>query len=963
MSGTNNSYANKTFQSGEELRSQISKQREKDLHTFILAEGNRYRFEINGYTGRVLQHSDLVGAKRLAFPNLRLLDENKKEILRGKNLEKYYRQTRWTAQDYSFDSIEFTAPGSGTYFLEVTGGIFEYRHENRSAGREEWKISYGTGEYTIKAEKLSNDAPLLTSNQAALTNATEGSTYTLKAADLLTGFSDPDGDKLSVTNLKPSSGQLTNNNKGTWSYTPEANVNGKVDLTYTVSDGNGGQLQGTNSFVIDAVNDAPTGTTQLNGDFKLGNTVTIDTSSIKDVDNHSGFKPDYKYSWEISDNKGSTWTKLTSADATDSNNSFKLTANEADKQVRGVVSYVDGYGTTEVLTSSAQNIKSGSIYSITSQTQGIEGEDITFTITRSGNTNRDGSVRFRTEDDIANTDDYQSADQIVKFAAGETSKQINIKTYNDNLNEGVETVTGMISAITIGDSAHQETAIARIIDGTLYLWEHNSSRKIPTSVDAISKIKESDLAINIKRTDNLANTTTIAGLFLGGQQRDALNLKNGDISIYASLDNPSFKHARNAASRGNMMIAQGLAFSSISINRSNKPNNIKIRASNSNPWHVTTYGIANSKIASEYSSTNIVLTAEALSESTPTKNKYGQWNYRTHAAGTYWSDIKLSKDNDSIAIKGNSTMSFSSVESTNIDTGGGDDLVNLIAPQSALESTALLYSNIKLGQGDDIIKFSGKWYSEMHRSNVDGGDGFDTIIADSLSIHDVRLARDDTTIHWQSEHNVISGIEKFVFSDGALFIGNTNDFYISNSRNNYIEGGYGSDSLYGNIGNDKIDGGADDDYLYGGEGKDQLIGGTGDDGLWGGAGADNLTGNTGDDFLNGDAGDDVIIGGSGSDTMSGGSGADRFVYKAVSESSATGDQDLIFDFNGSEGDRIDLSAIQGLRFIGSAVFSSDAGEVRFANGLLQADTSGDQQADFAVTLAGVSSFEKDFLII
>ena len=162
-------------------------------------------------------------------------------------------------------------------------------------------------------------------------------------------------------------------------------------------------------------------------------------------------------------------------------------------------------------------------------------------------------------------------------------------------------------------------------------------------------------------------------------------------------------------------------------------------------------------------------------------------------------------------------------------------------------------------------------------------------------------------------------------------------------------GGKYRDALYGHAGSDRIIGDDGSDFLYGQEGSDYLIGGTGDDGLWGGAGLDNLTGGAGDDFLNGDAGDDVITGGVGSDTMSGGSGADRFVFKVLSDSSPTGDQDLIFDFNGSEGDRIDLSAIQqGLSFIGSDQFSGKAGEVRFANGELQANTSGAQKADFAV---------------
>jgi hypothetical protein len=60
------------------------------------------------------------------------------------------------------------------------------------------------------------------------------------ASDLLQGFSDVDGDSLSVINLSSSSGFLQDNQDGTYTLTPNANFNGNISLTYQVSDGNGG---------------------------------------------------------------------------------------------------------------------------------------------------------------------------------------------------------------------------------------------------------------------------------------------------------------------------------------------------------------------------------------------------------------------------------------------------------------------------------------------------------------------------------------------------------------------------------------------------------------------------------------------------------------------------------------------------------------------------------------------------
>jgi hypothetical protein len=104
-----------------------------------------------------------------------------------------------------------------------------------------------------------------------------------------------------------------------------------------------------------APNNNPTGTPTLSGDFKAGQIITIDKTPIQDADNFTGYTPDFKYSWEVSSN-GSTWTPLTTADATDNNATYTLTTAEVGKQVRGVVSYLDGYGTNEVVASNSSLI-------------------------------------------------------------------------------------------------------------------------------------------------------------------------------------------------------------------------------------------------------------------------------------------------------------------------------------------------------------------------------------------------------------------------------------------------------------------------------------------------------------------------------------------------------------------------------------------------------------------------------
>ena len=106
-----------------------------------------------------------------------------------------------------------------------------------------------------------------------------------------------------------------------------------------------------------APNNIPTVTPSLSGTTKVGQVITIDKTPLQDADNFTGYTPDFKYSWEVSTN-GTTWTKLTSTDATDNNTTYTLTTAEVGKKVRGVVSYLDGYGTQESVASTGSSVTS-----------------------------------------------------------------------------------------------------------------------------------------------------------------------------------------------------------------------------------------------------------------------------------------------------------------------------------------------------------------------------------------------------------------------------------------------------------------------------------------------------------------------------------------------------------------------------------------------------------------------------
>lgn len=71
--------------------------------------------------------------------------------------------------------------------------------------------------------------------------------------DLLAGFSDPEGDVLSVIGLAiDQGGELTDNNDGSWTFTPTAGYSGPVEMTYGVTDGLGASASASTMLIVAA---------------------------------------------------------------------------------------------------------------------------------------------------------------------------------------------------------------------------------------------------------------------------------------------------------------------------------------------------------------------------------------------------------------------------------------------------------------------------------------------------------------------------------------------------------------------------------------------------------------------------------------------------------------------------------------------------------------------------------------
>jgi len=139
-----------------------------------------------------------------------------------------------------------------------------------------------------------------------------------------------------------------------------------------------------------------------------------------------------------------------------------------------------------------------------------------------------------------------------------------------------------------------------------------------------------------------------------------------------------------------------------------------------------------------------------------------------------------------------------------------------------------------------------------------------------------------------------------------------------------------------------------------------------------GTAAINGTGNKANNTLTGNSGNNILDGGKGKDTLTGSTGVDRFIYRSIYDSRGDANRDVITDFNGSLGEKIDLSVIdaytktsgnQAFVYIGSNAFTGTKGEVRFFGGVLQMNTGTDKIADMEIALTGVTSFSQNFLVL
>jgi Ca2+-binding RTX toxin-like protein len=285
--------------------------------------------------------------------------------------------------------------------------------------------------------------------------------------------------------------------------------------------------------------------------------------------------------------------------------------------------------------------------------------------------------------------------------------------------------------------------------------------------------------------------------------------------------------------------------------------------------------------------------------------------------------------------------SIQNVEAFYIQTGSGDDTLNL----SASTGSPSYWSNntVFAGAGNDtVVGGSGidNLYGEDGNDNLSGGDGNDYIDAGvGNDILNGGAGNDQLVIDGIGTDSVDGGTGEDLLrinqagATSAINISYTNvtGGNIQNVEAFYIQTGSGDDNLNLSAStgspnywsNNTVFAGAGNDTVVGGSGFDNFYGQDGNDNLSGGNGEDYIDGGLGDDTLNGGAGNDrLVIDGIGNDVVDGGTGEDRLEVNQsgatavnISYTSVTGGSiqnvEAFYIQSGSGDDNLNLSASTG----------------------------------------------------
>lgn len=631
---------------------------------------------------------------------------------------------------------------------------------------------------------VTNSPPVLTGTPAILAAGQEDTTYAIAEADLLAGYTDVNNNVLAVAQLTATNGTLTNNGNGTYSFTPDANFNGTVNLIYNVIDGKGGSVAATQTIAIAAINDAPVGTVSISDTTPTESQQLVASNLFTDADGLVNAV--YTYQWQQSDvGGGTTFTNIVGA----TNSTFTPTQFQVNRQLRVVLSYTDDQGTLETLTS-VPTIATGDLFFGTSKVDtfaGTNGQDI---IAGLGN------------NDILNG---LNGDDIFRYTIGDGKDIVDGGSGNDTLDilgtDNTETLSVVfngtpVSIIAGGTVTNVESVNVDLLGGIDTLFYGSTTADLTVNLNA-------GIASGFTAITNIENVT-------GGFGNDIITGNSGNNTLRGEF--------------GNDILDGGLGADSLNGGLGN--DTYIVDDINDTLFDSSGTDTVLSSIDWTFAGSTLEnLTLTGNSDINGTGN--GLQNVIIGNSGNNILDGGSNADS-LVGGAGNDTYIVDNTNDlvTELANEGIDTVLSRVTRtlEANVENLTLTGNSSINGTGNDlnniIIGNSGNNILDggIGADSLSGGLGNDTYIVDNLgdSITEALNQGTDSvksSVSWTLGENL----------ENLTLTGSANINGTGNSANNVITGNDGNNILSGGFGNDSLTGGLGADILVGGFGNDTLF--------------------------------------------------------------------------------------------------------------------------------------------
>ncbi len=678
-----------------------------------------------------------------------------------------------------------------------------------------------------------------------------------------------------------------------------ANIAGETGGTYTLRDADVGRTvqvqvsytdgQGTAESVTSAAtnavtnaNNAPTGGVRIDGTVRQGQTLSVDSSALRDTDGLPNANS-FTYQWQRTGTDG-TFADIENA----TEQTYTLGADDAGQRLQVEVRYIDGNGTEETVSAATVSAAASS-----------DNDPVPVEIINGNSRNI-----------------VQS--EWLPAPHGDSSQRINGNNGNDVLQGrgGADILDGGSGTDTASYYNHSRAVEINLETGTgkggdaegdvllnieNVMGGRGNDRLTGNNVDNRLRGRQGNDTLNGGAGDDTLEGVEGNDILIGGAGNDTLEGGAGNDVFRFAAGSDTITDFGTGTDR---LVFEGGLFANLEAVQASAhetaDGNLAIRVS---PTETLT--LENTTAAALTPDAVMTLSADGVDTTTATAAFY----------------IFYGPDGQPTGVQRAGTAAADSLE-----TVGSNDLLRGLGGNDTLEGFGG-NDTLNGGTGNDLL--DGGAGADV----LDGGEGVDTALY-AFAQAGVTVSLENgtgtageaagdrfTNIEnlWGSEHDdTLTGNN----GDNVLNGSGGDDILNGRGGNDVLVGGLGTDTLNGGTGNDILDGGVGADVLDGGEGVDtasylstvsavaaSLGSGTGTEGdaagdsfinienLEGGGGSDTLTGNNGDNVLDGSGGDDILEGMAGNDTLEGGVGDDTFVITSGAGS------DIITDFD-ADNDRL-----------------------------------------------------------